>query len=473
MRTYFNACRFGSVVTRVVAALVALGISAPCLASDFRGGLLNRVRSAQGFNGFSGKNVQGQFRTQVSDPNAGHTLGKRKLKTNTGSQVGQIQLDPNAGYTLGKRKLNMGSNLSTKVGLKPWEKSRVVPAANGNTGFTGAGLPAGMRSRTSSASRVATPQPQQVMSLLPGVPDWADPVGTVIEEGAKIITGDADAAGSHTLPPATSGGFEGSISAKADDPNAGHTLGKRKKPKTGSLAGKFDPNANTSVQLPNLPGGGTNAPTNPAPTTPAPPMTPAPAPQGKTGGGVPWGDVIVGTAIGLADRPQVYESPVYVPVVQAPVQQAVAVETPVAAAVPVADESEVAEGTADLVLENIERIAPPTMLVGPAYRVTFRNQSAQAVGAFRVAVFAGTDGKLSEDAPRAAMQISGLQGGEVGEATLRLPGSAMKLVSSASNQQAGFSHLFVAVDVTNDLVELDEGNNHAIVERAALETAAE
>jgi hypothetical protein len=187
------------------------------------------------------------------------------------------------------------------------------------------------------------------------------------------------------------------------------------------------------------------------------------------GGGFPWQDVVVGPALGLANRPVAYDTPGYVPAAQPAVQQVVVNEGPAAVEPEPVQQS---QGSADLVLENIEQVAPATLLVGPAYRVTFRNQSSSAVGAFRVAIFAGIDGTLSQDAPRAAIEFAGLQGGEVGEATMRLPAAAMRLVSTGS-QQSGFSHLVVAVDVTNDVAELDETNNVATVERSALEAAAQ
>lgn len=473
MRNYFHPFRFRFHRLRTVVALLTIGVCTPALAADFRGSLLSRARSMQNLTSPSGNgNAVSAFKapvqTPVSNSTAGRTLGKRKLNSTSGSTAGQMQLNPNAGHTLGKRKLNTSSSASGMTSTQPWQKSRVIAAPNGNTGITGAGLPASVNSRVSNAARIATPQPQQVMSLLPGVPDWADPVGVIIEEGVKVVTGDKDAAGNHKLPPAPpASNFEGSIKAQANDPNAGHTLGKRKKKfDTGSLAGKFDPNAGTSVQLPKLPGG--NAPTNPAPpTTPAP--SPTPAPQGKVGSGFPWQDVVVGTAIGLANRPVAYETPLYVPAAQPPVQQVVVSESPTAVeAKPV----ETVQGTADLVLENIEQAAPATLLVGPAYRVTFRNQSAVAVGAFRVAIFAGSDGKLSDTAPRAVMEIAGIEGGEVSEATLRMPAAAMKLVSSNS-QHSGFSYLVVAVDAANEIAELDETNNNATVDRSALDAAAQ
>jgi len=127
----------------------------------------------------------------------------------------------------------------------------------------------------------------------------------------------------------------------------------------------------------------------------------------------------------------------------------------------------------DLVLEDVQFVEPATMLVGPAYRIKFRNQSRQSVGEFSVAIFAGVDGKIAENAPRAIADVSGMLGGEVSEVTLRLPATAMKLASAHTPKRAGFSHLFVAIDATDVIPELDEANNVAVIERSALETAAQ
>jgi hypothetical protein len=123
---------------------------------------------------------------------------------------------------------------------------------------------------------------------------------------------------------------------------------------------------------------------------------------------------------------------------------------------------------ADLVLEDITLAAPATLVAGPAYTVKFRNQGTAAAGKFEVAILAGFDGKLTEDAPRAVFEAASLAAGDVKEVTLRLPQKALKL-PSADGTPAGFTHLFVAVDLLNTIAETDETNNTAVVERAALE----
>ena len=108
------------------------------------------------------------------------------------------------------------------------------------------------------------------------------------------------------------------------------------------------------------------------------------------------------------------------------------------------------------------------MVAGPAYRVKFRNQGTAAAGKFEVAVLAGLDGKLTADAPRAAVEVNSLAAGQIGEVTLRLPQSALKM-TGADGKSADFTQLFFAVDLMNTVAETDETNNTAIVERAALE----
>jgi hypothetical protein len=125
----------------------------------------------------------------------------------------------------------------------------------------------------------------------------------------------------------------------------------------------------------------------------------------------------------------------------------------------------------DLVLEDLVLESPATLVAGPAYRVKFRNQGSQAAGKFQVAILAGLEGKLTDNAPRGIVEVPDLAAGDVGEVTLRLPVGAMKMVSAAQEQPTTFSHLFVAVDLQNSISELDETNNLAIVERSALDAA--
>jgi hypothetical protein len=125
----------------------------------------------------------------------------------------------------------------------------------------------------------------------------------------------------------------------------------------------------------------------------------------------------------------------------------------------------------DLVLEDVQYVEPATLLVGPAYRVKFRNQSTEPAGAFRVALVAGLDLRVSEQSPKAVVDVPGLAGGQAAELTIRLPRTAMSVVSTSSAQPTVFTHLFAAVDFDNAVIELDKTNNVAILERAALEAA--
>jgi hypothetical protein len=124
-----------------------------------------------------------------------------------------------------------------------------------------------------------------------------------------------------------------------------------------------------------------------------------------------------------------------------------------------------------LVLEDVKLAAPATIVAGPAYTIKFRNQGTAAAGKFQVAILAGVDGKLTDDAPRAAIEIQSLAAGELKEVTLRLPQSAMKLAGD-DGKPIAFTRLFIAVDLMNTVAETDESNNTAIVDRAALETTA-
>ena len=130
-------------------------------------------------------------------------------------------------------------------------------------------------------------------------------------------------------------------------------------------------------------------------------------------------------------------------------------------------------GTArvDLVLEDVQYVEPATMLVGPAYRVKFRNQGLSAVGKFRVALVASIDGQASEQSPKALVEVAGLASGESSEVTVRLPVTAMKLAGT-DGKTTIFTHLLVAADFDNSVVESDKTNNVAIIERTMLEVAA-
>ncbi len=136
-----------------------------------------------------------------------------------------------------------------------------------------------------------------------------------------------------------------------------------------------------------------------------------------------------------------------------------------------ATETPVAASGVDLVLEDVKLAAPATLVAGPAYTVKFRNQGTLAAGKFKVAIFAGLSDKPTADAPRAMVEVKSLAAGEVKEVTLRLSAKAMRMVAAKNAQPSAFTHLFVAVDLTNTVAETDETNNTAAVERLSLEAA--
>jgi subtilase family serine protease len=109
------------------------------------------------------------------------------------------------------------------------------------------------------------------------------------------------------------------------------------------------------------------------------------------------------------------------------------------------------------------------LVAGPAYAVRFRNQGASDAGTFRVAIFASIGGTLDDNAPRAIAEVPSLAAGESREMALRLPASAMRLVSTSGSQD-GFDRLLVIVDPDDAVVETDKTNNLAAVSRSDLES---
>jgi hypothetical protein len=215
--------------------------------------------------------------------------------------------------------------------------------------------------------------------------------------------------------------------------------------------------------------GGGNGPAAPAPTGPVaqgrgrggfpipfplPQLPSRPIPSGG-GASVPVDPVVVSAPAPSAEVPVQYNEPA----APAPVRQT--------AARPVVVET----AKADLVLEDLEYVEAPTLFVGPAYRVKFRNQGSAPTDKFHVALVAGLGDQMNENSPQAFVEVEGLASGQIGEATIRLPRTSLKL-SGANGQPTVFTHLLVAIDADDTVKESDESNNDATVERAALETAS-
>jgi hypothetical protein len=128
----------------------------------------------------------------------------------------------------------------------------------------------------------------------------------------------------------------------------------------------------------------------------------------------------------------------------------------------------IADTGIDLVLEDVKLAAPATLVAGPAYTVTFRNQGTADAGKFQVGIAAGFNQELKGNDPRAMVEIPSLAAGEVKEVTLRLPHKAV-LVEDNGKGLVPFRYLAVAIDATNAVAEIDKTNNMAIVEQAAVE----
>jgi hypothetical protein len=126
------------------------------------------------------------------------------------------------------------------------------------------------------------------------------------------------------------------------------------------------------------------------------------------------------------------------------------------------------QGQVDLVLEDIELAGEATVVAGPAYVVRFRNQGLQAAGKFSVLLAASLDSHLAQDAPKTVIEVPGLEPGKGIELTLRLPMTALRM----GEGKVPFSHLIVMVDATNLIEESDKSNNGAVLERGELEAPA-
>ena len=126
----------------------------------------------------------------------------------------------------------------------------------------------------------------------------------------------------------------------------------------------------------------------------------------------------------------------------------------------------------DLVLEEVQLVEAATVSTGPAYRVKFRNQGTQAAGKFRIGAFAEHDNKLSDDSPQIVTEVASLAAGEASEVNLRLPVTAMRLISTSAAQPNAFDQLLVIIDLDDSIVESEKSNNVANIERTELEAAA-
>jgi hypothetical protein len=306
---------------------------------------------------------------------------------------------------------------------------------------------------------------------------WQDKIFT---DPGKIVTKPGNIP---TVPVGGQGGvitpFPGGKPPKADVPI--------KPLPTGPIANPFPDGKPPKIDVPIKP-----LPTgpivNPFPPKPQPPIDPGPG-NGNPGGGqpkppkdhchhkCPW--PVFWPIYGNNNywSGNCYNGPAYCPPTVVVTETPVVVNDVTTAVAPTpvvttaATATTVSTASVDLVLEDVQYIEPATLLVGPAYRVKFRNQGMEAAGKFRVALVASVGGQVTETSPMALVDVAGLASGESGEVTVRLPKTALEM-TSAEGQKVAFTHLLVAADFDNAVAESEKTNNVAIIERTQLEVAS-
>jgi hypothetical protein len=141
-------------------------------------------------------------------------------------------------------------------------------------------------------------------------------------------------------------------------------------------------------------------------------------------------------------------------VAQQPVVQAVAVQP-----------QAVAPANIDLELIDLQLMdaGDASRNLGPRYRVIYRNAGGLAAGNFQVLLMASRDGSVNAEYPIATAEVAGLNGGETSQVDVRLPATA---------QAADMAALIVAVDRALQVEDVNRDNNAAVIDRAALQVAA-
>ena len=428
-------------------------------------------------------------------------------------------------------KKNFGQPIPAKNGNTGINGSglpdRVVPFKNGNTGYSGIGKPQGSqttqsfvnknfngKNNNSTLSRSLGKYGKDKGGNTSGV-DSQVKSGNIRTLGPKTTLSGADKYGDAMAAKKT-----GPLSKDVLTQDLGGVFAKKPSSPTGPtfpgdpiLGGKdksggFDaPKKDTGI-LTGPYGGGVKTDPKPAPTNPGQGggqgggMGQGGGGNGQGGGngngngqgggkhhhhhGFPWWALITPQVVNYPSCPQViYQQPVPVyvesPVIVTEPQVAPTYPAPTQPAPsqpangqpvngqPVKGNS---DGYVDLVLEDVGFLEPATVTVGPLYMVKVRNQGTKASDKFRVGAFAQLEGELSDDAPRSVTEVTSLGAGELASVTLRLPASAMKLISTSSAGSAAFDQLLVVVDLDDVVTEIEKSNNVANLDRAALETAA-
>jgi hypothetical protein len=132
-----------------------------------------------------------------------------------------------------------------------------------------------------------------------------------------------------------------------------------------------------------------------------------------------------------------------------------------------ADESGAADGDdqssdIDLQVDYVQLVeaGDPQQELGPLYRVWIVNNGGAAVAKpFDVVLVATNEEAPSQESPYAAERVVQIGAGQRLSVELRLPVDVLQLAVDAEGQPVPFKNLFAAVDVHQELTELNEQNN--------------
>lgn len=95
--------------------------------------------------------------------------------------------------------------------------------------------------------------------------------------------------------------------------------------------------------------------------------------------------------------------------------------------------------------------------LGPRYRITYRNRGTLPAGNFQVMLLASTDGTPQPGLPSGVAEVAGAASGQLLTVDVRL---------TPAPELATMNNLIVALDTATQVIETEESNNVAVIDRA-------
>ena len=120
----------------------------------------------------------------------------------------------------------------------------------------------------------------------------------------------------------------------------------------------------------------------------------------------------------------------------------------------------------DLELLGVNLVSDGNAQRGPVFQISFRNSSKFPIVHFRVSIV-GVLGQIVESSPSATIHVPRVGSGQIGSVQLQLPTTAMAM-GPTGQQPVPFDTLVVAVDSFDELIEINELNNVAILKRSEI-----